>query len=33
MALPQIKFAGGGERAQYLTHKGNDTTIAISLPV
>lgn len=27
MALPKIKFAGGGERAQYLTHKGNDTTI------
>lgn len=31
MALPKIKFAGGGERAQYLTHKGNDTTIRFVL--
>lgn len=31
MALPRIRFAGGGERAQYLTHKGNDTTIRFLL--
>ena len=31
MALPKIKFAGGGERGQYLTHKGNDTTIRFVL--
>ena len=31
MALTKIKFAGGGERAQYLTHKGNDTTIRFLL--
>ena len=31
MALSKIKFAGGGERAQYLTHKGNDTTIRFLL--
>lgn len=31
MALPKIKFAGGGERAQYLTHKGNDTTVRFVL--
>jgi len=31
MALPKIKFAGGGERGQYLTHKGNDTTIRFLL--
>ena len=31
MALPKIKFAGGGERAQYLTHSGNDTTIRFVL--
>lgn len=31
MALPRIKFAGGGERFQYLTHKGNDTTIRFLL--
>lgn len=31
MALPQIKFAGGGERFQYLTHKSNDTTIRFVL--
>lgn len=31
MALPKIKFAGGGERFQYLTHSGNDTTIRFVL--
>ena len=31
MALTKIKFAGGGERFQYLTHKGNDTTIRFLL--
>lgn len=31
MALPRIRFAGGGERGQYLTHKGNDTTIRFVL--
>lgn len=31
MALPKIMFAGGGERGQYLTHKGNDTTIRFVL--
>lgn len=31
MAFPKIKFAGGGERGQYLTHKGNDTTIRFVL--
>ena len=31
MPLSRIKFAGGGERAQYLTHKGNDTTIRFLL--
>lgn len=31
MAIPRILFAGGGERAQYLTHKGNDTTIRFVL--
>ena len=31
MALPKIIFAGGGERAQYLTHSGNDTTIRFVL--
>ena len=31
MAIPKILFAGGGERAQYLTHKGNDTTIRFVL--
>lgn len=31
MALPKITFAGGGERAQYLTHKSNDTTIRFVL--
>lgn len=31
MAIPKIMFAGGGERGQYLTHKGNDTTIRFIL--
>ena len=31
MAIPKIMFAGGGERGQYLTHKGNDTTIRFVL--
>lgn len=31
MALPKIHLAGGGERGQYLTHKGNDTTIRFVL--
>ena len=31
MALPKIKFAGGGERFQYLTHSANDTTIRFVL--
>lgn len=31
MPLSRIKFAGGGERFQYLTHKGNDTTIRFLL--
>lgn len=31
MALPKIQLAGGGERGQYLTHKGNDTTIRFVL--
>lgn len=31
MALTKIKFAGGGERFQYLAHKGNDTTIRFVL--
>jgi len=31
MPFPKIMFAGGGERAQYLTHKGNDTTIRFIL--
>lgn len=31
MALSKIMFAGGGERGQYLTHKGNDTTIRFVL--
>lgn len=31
MAMPKIHLAGGGERGQYLTHKGNDTTIRFVL--
>ena len=31
MAIPKIMFAGGGERGQYMTHKGNDTTIRFLL--
>lgn len=31
MAMPKIKLAGGGERAQYLPHKSNDTTIRFVL--
>lgn len=31
MAFPKIKFAGGGERFQYMVHKGNDTTIRFVL--
>ena len=31
MAIPKILFADGGERGQYLTHKGNDTTIRFVL--
>lgn len=31
MAMPKIKLASGGERAQYLPHKSNDTTIRFVL--
>ena len=31
MAIPKIMFAGSGERMQYLTHKGNDTTVRFVL--
>ena len=31
MELPKIRFAGTGERFQYLTHKSNDTTIRFVL--
>lgn len=29
--MPKIKFAGSGERMQYLTHKNNDTTVRFVL--
>ena len=31
MAIPKVKFAGSGERMQYLTHKNNDTTVRFVL--
>lgn len=31
MELPKIRFAGAGERFQYLTHRSNDTTIRFVL--